>query len=106
MKLFNYSKYNKPYNFSYEILRHSLGFFIIILIIYCLKIPAAYHNFYAEDGMIFYQQAKDLPFPFDFLTPSGGYLMLISRIIARIVIIFPIEITPLINFILLLYFVL
>ena len=41
----------------------------------------AYLNFYAEDGVLFFQEANDLPFPLDFLKPATGYIILISRII-------------------------
>ena len=59
----------------------------------------AYLNFYAEDGKYFFQEANDLPFPMDLLKPLD-YIILISRIIGRLVTLFPIEILPLINFIL------
>jgi hypothetical protein len=101
----NYSSDIMGSCFSGGVLKNSFIFLTLIIITYYLKIPMAYQNFYAEDGMLFYQQAKDLSFPTDLLTPSTGYLMLISRIIARIVVLFPLELSPVINFVLTCYFI-
>ena len=60
----------------------------------------AYLNFYAEDGSLFFQDAKDFSFPIDLLVPAGGYFVLVSRIIGRLITFFPVEILPLVNFIL------
>jgi hypothetical protein len=73
-------------------------FFIIITTIYIIKVPVAYSNFYAEDGALFFQEANKLQFPLDFINPAGGYLILVSRIIGRAVSFFPIDIVPVVNF--------
>ena len=73
-------------------------FFVITLIIYVLKVPIAYSTFYAEDGALFLQEAKTLQFPLDFIQPAAGYLVLVSRIIGRVVSLFPLEVLPLVNF--------
>ncbi len=83
-------------------MRHSfLGFcffFVTTLIIYIIKVPIAYSTFYAEDGALFLQEAKNLEFPLDFIQPAAGYLLLVSRIIGRVVSLFPLEVLPLVNF--------
>jgi hypothetical protein len=74
-------------------------FYLLISFAYFVKVPIAYLNFYAEDGMIFFQEANDMPFPLDLLKPTGGYLILVSKIIGRLLTLFPIEILPFVNFI-------
>ena len=78
---------------------NTIKFYLLVSFAYIIKVPMAYMNFYAEDGIIFYQEARDLPFPIDLLKPATGYLILISRIIGRLITLFPIEILPVVNFI-------
>ena len=88
-----------PSLFSQNIFRNTVKFYFLITFAYGLKVPMAYLNFYAEDGVLFFQDANDLPFPLDFLKPATGYIILISRIIGRLNTLFPIEILPFVNFI-------
>ncbi len=84
---------------SGKLIISALIFFTIVVLAYVAKIPMAYLNFYAEDGILFFQDAKDLPFPIDLLVPAGGYFVLVSRIIGRLITFFPVEVLPLVNFI-------
>jgi hypothetical protein len=76
------------------------GFLLIVL---ALKIPSAYSNFWAEDG-VFYQQALDNRFPGDFFISGGSYVIFISRILSNLVAIGPIEYAPLVNTVLVMFF--
>lgn len=76
-----------------------LIFYTLVTFAYVVKIPMAYLNFYAEDGLLFYQTAKDFSFPNDFLMPATGYSILVSRIIGRLITFFPVNILPQVNFI-------
>ncbi len=84
---------------STNIFKNTAKFYLLVTFVYILKVPMAYLNFYAEDGVLFFQEANDLPFPLDFLKPATGYIILISRIIARLDTLFPIETLPIVNFI-------
>jgi hypothetical protein len=68
-------------------------FFVVLVIV---KIPTSFNNFWAEDGT-FYQQALTEPFPRDMFSSGVGYIILISRIIARIVTLGPISYAPFVN---------
>ena len=69
------------------------AFFIALVTI---KIPTSFNNFWAEDGT-FYQQALTEAFPKDMFSSGGGYIIIISRIIARIVTLGPISYAPFVN---------
>jgi hypothetical protein len=69
------------------------AFFVGLVII---KIPTSFNKFWAEDGT-FYQQALTEAFPRDMFSSGGGYIILISRIIARIVTLGPITYAPFVN---------
>jgi len=68
-------------------------FFLTLVIV---KIPTSFNNFWAEDGT-FYQQALTDVFPRDIFSSGGGYIILISRMVARIVTLGPISYAPFIN---------
>ena len=68
-------------------------FFLALLVV---KIPTSFNNFWAEDGT-FYQQALTDVFPRDIFSSGGGYIILISRIVARIVTLGPIYYAPFVN---------
>lgn len=70
------------------------SFFLLILV--AIKIPTAFRNFWAEDGT-FYQQALSDTFPQDFFSSGGGYVIFISRIVARIVALGPVLYAPFVN---------
>lgn len=73
-----------------------LGVTFLLLVLVAIKIPTAFSNFWAEDGT-FYQQALTDTFPKDFFSSGGGYIILISRIIARVVALGPIAFAPFVN---------
>ena len=72
------------------------GNIFLLLFIVVLKIPFAFSNFWAEDG-VFYQQAVDNAFLGDFFISGGGYLIFISRIVANFVAVGPVDYAPFIN---------
>ena len=69
-------------------------FFLLVLV--AIKIPTAFSNFWAEDGT-FYQQALSDTFPKDFFSSGGGYIIFISKIIARVVTLGPVTYAPFVN---------
>lgn len=73
-----------------------VAFLSSFLALVVLKIPTSFSNFWAEDGT-FYQQALTEAFPRDIFSSGGGYIIFISRVIARIVTLGPISYAPFIN---------
>jgi hypothetical protein len=53
-------------------------------------------QFWAEDGLIFYQQAHELGFAPTLLTTHAGYLHMLPRLIAGLSLLFPLAMAPLI----------
>jgi len=73
-----------------------VGVTFLLVILVAIKIPTAFSNFWAEDGT-FYQQALQDTFPKDFFSSGGGYVIFISRIIARVVTLGPVAYAPYVN---------
>ena len=73
-----------------------LGTIFTFALIVVIKIPFAFSNFWAEDG-VFYQQALDNSFPKDFLISGGGYVIFISRIVSNLVTLGPVSLAPVIS---------
>ncbi len=76
--------------------RSYIGVATFFLALVVVKIPSSLNNFWAEDGT-FYQQALTDEFPRDIFSYGGGYVILISRIVARIVTLGPISYAPFVN---------
>ena len=79
----------------------ALVMFLFILVINALRVPSGLLNFWAEDGVVFYSDVMDMEFPQRLFVDSGGggYLNLSGKLIAEGVRFFPIDIAPVINFI-------
>ena len=73
-----------------------VGVLFLLLALIWVKIPSAFNNFWAEDGT-FYQLALTETFPKDFFSSGGGYVIFISRLIARIVALGPVIHAPFLN---------
>ena len=73
-----------------------LGTIFTFILLILIKIPFAFSNFWAEDG-IFYQEALDNSFPRDFFISGGGYVIFISRVVANLVALGPAGLAPTIN---------
>lgn len=73
-----------------------VGVLFLSLALIWVKIPSAFNNFWAEDGT-FYQLALTETFPKDFFSSGGGYVIFISRLIARIVALGPVIHAPFLN---------
>ena len=79
----------------------ALVMFLFILVINALRVPSGLLNFWAEDGVVFYSDVMNSDFPQRLFVDSGGggYLNLSGKLIAEGVRFFPIDIAPVINFI-------
>jgi hypothetical protein len=79
----------------------ALVMFLFILVINALRVPSGVLNFWAEDGVVFYSDVMNVEFPQRLFVDSGGggYLNLSGKLIAEGVRFFPIDIAPVINFI-------
>lgn len=72
---------------------------LLVAITFALRIPMAYRSFWAEDGNVHLYHALKNQFPIEIFQDNfGGYWNITSRIIARIVILFPIELFTYVNF--------
>ena len=79
----------------------ALVMFLFILVTNALRVPSGLLNFWAEDGVVFYSDVMNIDFPQRLFVDSGGggYLNLSGKLIAEGVRFFPIDIAPVINFI-------
>lgn len=72
---------------------------LLVAITYGFRIPMAYQSFWAEDGDVHLYHALKNQFPVEIFQDNyGGYWNVTSRLIARVVILFPIELFSYVNF--------
>jgi hypothetical protein len=71
----------------------------LVAIIFSVRIPNAYRTLWAEDGIVHIFYALKNQYPVEIFQDNfGGYWNVTSRVIARLVILFPIEFFTYVNF--------
>ncbi len=74
---------------------------LLVAIVFFIRIPMAYRSFWAEDGNVHLFNALINQYPVEvFQDNFGGYWNVTSRLIARAVILFPIDFFTYVNFLL------